>query len=388
MMQKKIFNISILLLLLINISFFKLLFNTTYFGWLKNIIYLITLPILLNTSYKNKDKFHWIYIGIMILGLVFHTFLPEIKEITLSDSLQWIFIIAIIINFNKFKINSNVFLLVLILFFITNCFLAIYEVYLQTNIFDFKHVEGFSYYTDKYEFRAFALMEHPLQSANITLIIISFIMINNRFHPLFKTLLLILGLMALISFNSRSALIICLCLFLYKFILYNVKPIFILFLGIFVYVLFFSDLILFVQQNSFFFGRLSISNNLKDDSSQTRLFSYFYFWNSRWSFQDIIFGGRIIKLLGTDYTLENGILLNITWWGWVIGLLKVILELLISFFCLKKYNIKDKLIILIACWGTSFSNNNSFYTFVFAFFIFSFISFDPLTNKQNSNFTF
>jgi hypothetical protein len=382
-MLKKIFVFSILLVFVINISYFKLFFGSTFIGWLGNAMYLIALPILLSSIPKKGNKVEWLYIGVMILGLVFHAFLPESEKHTIKDSLQWLFLVVLIIASQKYKAPQLLFY-TLLAFFITNCVLAMVEYKLQANLFDYRYVEGFSNFTEKSEFRAFGLMEHPLQSANITLIIMSFIMISKDIKRSLKIVLLTLGTLAVLCFNSRFAIIICFCMLAYRYLLYNVKPVIAIMLGVLVYALFLSDITSFIQQNSQIFGRLAEKNNLSDDSSLTRLLSYLYFWNADWNLQNIVLGGRIIYIPGTEYSLENGVLLTISWWGWVVGILKVILELIISYLCLKNYNVKDKWIVMIACWGTAFANNNSMFTFVFAFFIISFLSIDALANQKKN----
>lgn len=380
-MPKKIFVFSLLFVFVINISYFKLVFGSTYIGWLANAMYLIALPILFSSIHKKGNKAEWLYIGVMILGLVFHTFLPESGKYTIKDSLQWVFLVVLIIASRKYKTPRLLFYTLLI-FFIAHCTFAIIEYKLQTNLFDYKFVENFSNFSAAKEFRAFGLMIHPLQAANVTLIIMSFIMISKHINWSLKIALLIVGTLAILCFNSRFAMIICICLFAYRYLLYNVKPVFIIIFGVLFYTLFLSDIGFYIQQNSQIFGRLAEKNNLTDDSSLTRLLSYLYFWDARWNLQDIVFGGRVIFMPGSELTLENGILLTISWWGWIVGIAKVILELIISYLCLENYNIKDKAMVLIACWGTAFANNNSISTFVFAFFIISFISFDSLANKK------
>ena len=380
-MPKKLFVFSLFLVLAINISYFNLVWDTTYIGWLTNATYLIAIPIMLSSTYKKANSIEWTYIGIMLLGLFFHGFLPQNEKYTITDSIQWIFLIIIIIASKKYR-TPVLFFYILLGFFIIHCGLAIIEYKLQTNLIDYSFVEKFSDFTEKKEFRAFGLMQHPLYSANVVLIIMSFIMISKDINWNLKITLLTLGTLAIICFNSRTAIMIWSCLLIYRYLLYNIKPVFIILLGILVYTLFLSDLALFIQQNSSIFGRLAEKNNLSDDSSLTRLMSYVFFWNSRWNFQDILLGGRIIYMPGTEVSLENGILLTISWWGWIVGTLKVIIELIISYQCLKKYNVKDKWMVMIACWATAFANNNSFNTFVFAFFIISFLCINSLANKK------
>jgi hypothetical protein len=381
--QKKFFVFITLIILLINISYFKLVLGTTFIVLLESSLYIISLPFLIHLSFKHSGKNEWMYIFVMSAGLIFHSIINEIQELNLRDSFQWIFLVVLIILSHRNK-SPQIILKILLLFFIVHCTLAIIENKTKTNFLNFRFVEGYSVYTDSKDFRAFGLMEHPLQSANVTLIIMSFIMISKEIKWKLKIILLTIGTLAILSFNARIAIIICFCLLIYRYILYNLKPIYIICLGVIIYTLFISDISLFLQQNNNIFGRLAEKNNLTDSSSLARIMSYVYFWDAGWNIQDILIGGRIIYMPGTNYSLENGILLTISWWGWIVGLAKVILELIISYKCLNKYNTKDKWMIMIACWGTAFANNNSLYTFVFAFFIISFIGFDSLTNLKNN----
>ncbi|MFV5702416.1 hypothetical protein ACM55F_11145 [Flavobacterium sp. XS2P12] len=380
-MTKKIFVFSLILIFAINISYLNLVWDVKYIGWLINVTYLMGIPLLLSSTYKKGNKVERLYIGVMFFGMILHAILPEKEKYPVTDALQWIFLAVIVIASRKYYTPRFMFY-ILIAFFISHCVLAVIEYKMQMNLFDYSYVAKFNEFSAKMDFRAFGLMEHPLYSANVTLIIMSFIMISKDINWVLKILLLLLGSLAMISFNSRTATIILGCLLIYRYVLYNLKPIYIIVLGTLVYTLFLNDFTYFIQQNSNIFGRLAEKNNLTDDSSLTRLMSYFFFWNERWSFQDIVFGGRTIYMPGTEVSIENGILLTIAWWGWIVGVLKVILELIISYLCLKKYNIKDKLIVMIACWVTAFANNNSINTFVFAFFIVSFLSINSLANNK------
>lgn len=379
-MPKRVFIFSLFLVFLVNISFLKLVLNPTYSGWIINFVYLISIPLLLFSAYNKANQLDLLYILLMFVGLIFHALLPHDAEF-IRDSAQWAFLVILLVASRKYETPRSVFF-VLLAFFICNCVIAIIEYRLQANLFDYRFVEGFSNFSDRMEFRAFGLMEHPLQAANVTLIIMSFIMTCKAIKKGPKLFLLTLGAVGIICFNSRIAMIICACLLLYYYVLYNVKPVLIVVLGLIVYTLFLSDILFFIQQNASIFGRLAEKNSLTDDSSLTRWMSYLFFWNAGWSLQDIILGGRIIYMPGTEASLENGILLTIAWWGWIIGPLKVVLELTISYLCLKNYNAKDKWIVMIACWGTAFSNNNSMSTFVFVFFIFAFLAIKSLEQKK------
>lgn len=381
-MPKYIYIYSLLLIFIVNVSFAKIAIDPTYTGWLVNLTYCVGITILVPILYKKGTQFEWSYIGIMLLGLLFHTLLPEQENYPISDAIKWIFPVVLIMASRKYRVTL-LFFYVLLAFFITHCVLAIVENKLQINLFDYSYVEDFSFYENATEFRSFGLMEHPLYAANVTLIIMAFMMISKDINYRLKIPLLTVGTAAILFFNSRSAMILWGCLLIYYYLLYSLKPILIVVLASLIYFFFLSDIIAIIQQNSSTFGRLAEKNNLTDSSSLTRLMSYLFFWDAGWSFQDIVFGGRIIYMPGTELSLENGILLTISWWGWIVGVLKVILELIISYACLKYYNVKDKWIVMIACWGTAFANNNSVNTFVFVFFIFSFISIGSLSIKKN-----
>ncbi len=383
-MSKNIFIFSLILVFFFNISYFELELGPTYIGWIENATYLIALPVLLLSTYNKRNNVEQLYIMIMLLGLFFHVFLPEKGKFPISDAIQWIFLIVIIIASRKYKTPRLIFYL-FVIFFIIHCTLAIIEYKLQTNLFDYSFVKDFSNFSETKEFRAFGLMKQPLQSSNITLIIMSFIMVSKDINWNLKLALLTLGTLAMFCFNSRIGIIILGCLLVYRYLFYNLKPIFIITICSLIYIFFINDFISFVVQNSQIFGRLAEKDNLTDDSSLARILSYVYFWNARWNLQDIMLGGREIHLQGSELTLENGILLTISWWGWVVGIAKVILELVISYIFINKYNIKDKVILLIACWGTAFANNNSFYTFVFVFFIISFLSISSIENRKDNN---
>ena len=123
-------------------------------------------------------------------------------------------------------------------------------------------------------------------------------------------------------------------------------------------------------------GRLDF--DFSDNSSQTRLLAFLLFAAQPWTLKSILFGGEVIMMPGTDLSIENGVLLTLSYWGWVIGFLKNLLELVISYRCLRGYLIKDRFIILMAFWGVSFTNNNSFKPTMFAFYAIIFVFFQFL----------
>jgi len=343
--------------------------------------YIIAIIVLLPDIYEKIKIHEWIYIGILLIGLIFHSLVPEAQKYSINDSFKWIILSLLIISKRKYNFPSSFYKLLLIILLV-HCSIGLYEYKFQKHIFAYTFVEEFDNFESSTQFRAFGLMQHPLYAANILLIIMSFLLVNRNIHNKLKIPFIILGTIALLCFNSRAAMMIWFCVLFYRLFLYKTNLVVTASIGIVLYFFLMSDLSSILLSKITFLGRLAEKGNLSDDSSLTRLASYSLFFNSRWNFQDIVYGGRIIYMPGSDLSLENGILLTISWWGWLIGPLKVILELTISYLCLEKYSIKEKFIILISCWGCAFANNNSFTPFVFAFFIVSYLSFDSVKGKR------
>ena len=374
-----IFVFSLLIVFVVNISFVRLVADSKYIGWLTNGTYVFGIAALSPYIFKKAKFIEGLYISVMIIGLLFHAYLNNIENL-INDSFKWIYLIFLIIGGRVFRI-PRISYLILISFFIIHCAFAINEYYRQIHIFDYNYVEKFENFIDNSQFRAFGLMEHPLYGANIVLIIMSFILVSKDVNKFIKTGLVLIGSLALVSFNSRAAILIWVFLLIYHFILFNKKGVVVFAFGLIIYI-FYLDVSFLLEPYFPFLGRLGEENNLTDSSAMTRFMSYIMFWNERWNFQDIVFGGRVLFMPGTDVSLENGILLHLAWWGWIIGALKILLELVISYSCLKKYSFKNRIMVMIACWGCAFANNNSMNTFVFAFFIISYLSMNSLSNKN------
>ena len=387
MLLRYILVIDFLLIFLSNISFITLITGQTYLNWVMHALYIISSLFFSFFIIINGKKVELRYIVIMLLGFLFHTYINlQIQVDPLFDSLKWIFIVNVIIAGRVFGLPRFSFYIVL-LFFILHCFIAILENRLQSHIFDYTiFTEKFQEFLEASDFRAFGLMYHPLVSANVTIIIMSFLLISNNIKQNFKIILIIIGTYALFCFNSRAAILIWGFLLSYRLLFYNRKPIIAIVLGIIIFLIFLSDISFLIQQSSTIFGRLAQKNNLTDESTLTRIVSYAIFLNQHWSFEDIVYGGRIINIPGTQVSLENGVLLTLSWWGWFIGAFKVIFELIITYSCVKNYNIKDRFIVMIATWGCAFANNNSMNTFVFVFFVVSVLAVNALEKKEIKHF--
>lgn len=384
-MYKWIFNACIVIVFFANISFVKLYVDPTYLGWLLNATYIIGIGTLLPLVYQKGKTSEWIYFGALILGFFFHLLVPEIDK-NLNDSFKWIFMVLLLIAHRKINTSKIIFYL-MILFFFVHSGIAIYEKLNLIHLFNYSFFEEFGKSDLSTEFRSFGLMEHPLYSANVLVIIMAFLLLSKRLPLIIKIIFILIGSYALISFNSRAALLVWILILLYRVFLYK-RPIYLgIILGVSVVLIFFlNDLSSVLFHDIDIFGRLSGENAFKDDSSMTRVLSFVFFWNESWSIQDIFLGGRIIYMPGSELSLENGVLLTIGWWGWIVGLIKVIFEMIISYNILTNFNSKERIILLLATWGVAFANNNSINTFVFAFFIISFLAVSSFDNYRDKVF--
>ena len=113
-----------------------------------------------------------------------------------------------------------------------------------------------------------------------------------------------------------------------------------------------------------------------DGSTMTRFEAFDAFLSEKWDFYDILAGGREFCYPGTNLILENGFLLDLGYWGIIVGSIKVICEILISYQAIKFYPIRDKIIILFAMWGVAFMNNNSYQTWLMSIFVMACICFN------------
>jgi hypothetical protein len=367
--------------LISNISYFSYK-QPTYVGWFFNASFAITAVVLLPRVNKYATKNQKNYIFLMLLGFLLHLFVSNIDN-RVYDVAKWILPVVLLIASRKY--DSRIVIYSLLLFFVFHCLIAINESITQEYFVDYFYTDEFGQYNEIYsQFRAFGLMAHPLYGANVLLIIMSFLLVSKNMNKYLKVSLLLLGSYALTCFNSRAAMIIWGAILVYRLLLYKRKPFFAISFGVIIYLLFISDLFsLLLQSSSGFLGRLGEADSLNDSSSITRLVSFAVFAGEDWTFYDIVAGGRIFYLPGTKLSLENGLLLTIAWWGWIVGVLKVILELVISWKCLVNYDKRDRIIIIVATWVCAYTNNNTVNTFVFVFFIICFIAMKYYSKERN-----
>lgn len=312
---------------------------------------------------------------VYVLSIIIGFFLHQLVDVSVEDSLNGTVIVRIIPIFvlvvaQQQNCPPRTFILLFLLFFIAECGIAIYEKFTLIHLIDYKNFDNFAATSvimlDSSTFRSTSLMLHPLFNANTVSIFLAFILCSDFIKPLYKFLLLAFGLFALWTFNSRGAMIVWAIILLYRVVLYKAK---LLYAAIMIVVLYFAlpPLIEFVLYSGLF-GRLTDLDFL-DNSTLTRFEAFDVFFNEKWSLEDIVIGGRMLYYPGTDLILENGILLDLGYWGIIIGTIKVVCEILITYKTVEKYNIRDRILIMIAVWGVAFMNNNSFQTWLIPIFV-------------------
>lgn len=371
---------------LLEVIFFLLSFTTIFA--LREIIggksisqlYCVILLLLFYYIIKNRDKILLIgkiYIYALSFGFLLHFMQGSVEINRIGDVLFArlipILILSIFLLKNK-QINCRLFSIAFLLFYITECSLAIYEKITMEHVIHYAEIEDLQATSfemlDTTEFRSFSLMLHPLYNANTISVCLSFILFKDIKFPK-KIILIGLGLIALWAFNSRGALIVWAILIVYRLLLFQSNWIYtFLIIGIMYFTI---PVLLDYIQFTGILGRLS-TFDLSDGSSATRLEAFTEFINQRWTSEDIFIGGRVLNYNGTKVSLENGALLDLGYWGFVVGSIKIVVELVMTYLSVKAYPLKERIFIMISFWGVAFMNNNSYSTWPMAIFVLCLIS--------------
>jgi hypothetical protein len=181
-------------------------------------------------------------------------------------------LIAILVQNQTHRIKISL-TRILVLFFIIQCVLAIYEKIFGVNIFPYKvEIDNIYIRRESWEFRSTSLLGHPLNNALCTSIILGFILAS-KYTAYFKFFALFLGFIAMLCFNARGAVLIWVLLGLYfLYQLYSVQnkksitkiiiPTLSIILCIFIFYL--------ISETSLG-GRLFNKEKIIDGSAQTRL---------------------------------------------------------------------------------------------------------------------
>lgn len=242
---------------------------------------------------------------------------------------------------------------ILFAFFITECLLAIYE--RQYNIALFPYVEDDYYLSmveqgQTWQFRSSSLLGNPLFNANFVSFSLCLLLCCDRIKVVYRYILALLGLFAILGFNARGATIVTSCLVLYK--LYMIlkgqksKLNKYLFYALIVVSLYYA--IDFVM-NSDWGGRL-MQDELMDGSAQTRL-----------SFSEYLNNISLISFpswVNAVNKSENSYLFILISYGLLFGVLLIYSLFRLFFHYLAPYTREVKILLLVSAIGVGSLNNN------------------------------
>jgi len=259
------------------------------------------------------------------------------------------------INSNKRRILKKI----LLLFFILECILALYERYTTTLIFGNLEILGLTEYQDeKLEnlntiFRAQSLLGNPLTNAHLVCIMVG-IILNSSLRLNYIYIYFIIGILSVLCFNARAAtlslfFVVPIFFFKIKNKLNNNQMNSLLFL-------FIGGLlsITYIMFNSNLGGRLVFGNKLLDESASARFQALDIFWKFYNTGNPFLGNYKVDNFKLT----ENGYINLMIKFGIPFAFLFILSQIFLIFSRLKIYDNKGKSIILICFFIVGFSNNN------------------------------
>ncbi len=261
-------------------------------------------------------------------------------------------------------------------FFIVNCIIAIYERSIMEVVF-WKGADTFlrANDMDAYQFRSAALTGHPVLSGFVTTIILCFIQ-KSELKTKTKYIFTLLGIFALLCFNSRTNIIISSLISITLFLNMDESNIYkkagrFLLGGIAVAI--FVDLLLTTEWG----GRLTSHEIGKgDESTMARIETLQVFLNM--DFSELLLGDMQLAetanmLMSLNY-IENGYILLILEFGLILGLPFVYLLTKFQWDRLGVYKKYDKYIIffmfvLVACTNPHLENRIPFVIWLLSYYM-------------------
>lgn len=240
------------------------------------IVFYITITILKRPKIYLWQQYNIVAYKIIIYAIFLLLLKYSIAQDYFKNILQF-FIIPMYISIAFERLSSyqkNVLNKSVLIFYIIECVLAIYERIVQNNLFrNPEELDKLSTYTpEAWTFRSTSLMGHPLANAMVVTTILTFILLNKRFNIKIKLLLFTLGYISLFCFNARGATIIA-TLFIIPYIIFIIHQTKNKYLKRGLYTAFILGGLIFVYYaiNTTFGGRLFNQEKLLDSSAQTRL---------------------------------------------------------------------------------------------------------------------
>ena len=271
--------------------------------------------------------------------------------------------------------------IVLCIFFVAECLLAIYE--RKTNVVFFPYVEDDYYLSmveqgQTWQFRSSSLLGNPLFNANFVSFSLCLLLCCDSIKVVYRYILALLGLFAILGFNARGATIVTSCLVLYKLFMIlkgqksklNKYLFYALIVGSLSYAI---DFVV----NSDWGGRL-MQNELMDGSAQTRL-----------SFSEYLNHISLISFptwVETVNKSENSYLFILISYGFVLGVILIYSLLRLFFHYLAPYTRQVQILLFVSAIGIGSMNNNLASPSLFSWFFLYLLAFrNELTFKAYDN---
>ena len=269
---------------------------------------------------------------------------------------------------------------VILIFFLTECGLAIFERIFSTNLFMQTDIDEYSIFSgnELWTFRSTSLLGHPLANAMAVVTIMSFILTNKKISLIYKLILFTIGYISLFCFNARGA-IITTSIFMFPYIIYiihkeqnkKIKLLSYLFIGISCYVF------LYLVSNTSLGGRLINQEELLDGSAQTRLdvFSFYNYLTTDqllWGNPDLyLYVMRKLEAGG----VENGIIVLILNYGIIITFIMLPLLIYFHYTKLSVYNNAERIWIMAIFYILGTMNPNLATPVQWTIWLFSYYAF-------------
>ena len=263
--------------------------------------------------------------------------------------------------------------LALLIFYISECCLGIFERIFFINLFPNINDTSMLYLTEDWAFRSTSLLGHPLHNALAVSIISGFIFITTELKVQSKVYLLILGMFSLFCFNARGAIIIWFIL-LGIFAIRNLKhniPNVIATVTKLAFILPIIVIGVYFLSISSFGGRVFHSAVI-DGSASTRweVFNFYKYI----SLEDLFCGSGdnyiyVMNQLGAG-GVENSIIALILKYGLILGLTSIVFY----FFWLKRllasYLFEDRFVLVFSFVILGMTNNGLAIYFPWLLFVF------------------
>lgn len=368
--NNRVFQLLVLLSLIAIIPAFQEVLSFRFTNLILAVVSISTFVLILFKYSYVVDTAGWIYCFVLLISIIFHYGISI--DNPFKASAIWINVILLIYWYKNKNYHTPILLKFAFLFYIFECGLCIIEKIGHFYLIDYSEAENMlatnleaSQY-DSLNFRAHGLLLHPLYNANVISLFMGYIIVSKQLNKIFRYVLIALGLLGIWACNSRACLAIWIIILMYKMFFYNKKIILICISALLLYITI-PFVIEFLNQTHLL-GRLDF--DFSDSSSETRFIAFSLFASYPWTIENILLGiGDWIYYPLSTTTLENGFLLNMAYWGWLIGGFKSFIEIFLTYKCISQYRFRDKIIIMLAIWGVASANNNMTSPLLLTFFI-------------------